>query len=172
MDPRTGASPVPSRFASRKTRPFTLKFRIALISLLSVLAAGCAAQTKMLVDPTNPNHYWRCWSEGGGVDAAGIVARSYHACEEKAKSLGLRPVEEKPDEFSRKSLVVPVTIMRAPDGTEERCEAAAATTNSALFELPGGTYLVRAAKAERDCIERLKRQGYKPVWLFEQANAR
>jgi hypothetical protein len=149
-----------------------LKSRIALISLLSVLAAGCAAQTKMFADPTDPNRYWRCWSEGGGVDAEGIVASSYHTCEEKAKSLGLRPVEEKPSGFSRKSLAVPMTIMRAPDGTEERCEAATTTTNGALFELPGGTYLVWAAKAERDCIERLKRQGYKPIWRFEQAKAR
>jgi len=153
-------------------RALAMKSRIALIGLMSVLAAGCAAQTKMFVDPTNPNRYGRCWSEGSGLGVAEIVARTYRACEEKVKSLGLRPVEETPGGVSRKSLVVPVTIMRAPDGTEERCEAAAATTNSALFELPGGTYLVRAAKAERDCIERLKRQGYKPVWLFEQANAR
>jgi len=153
-------------------RALAMKSRIALIGLMSVLAAGCAAQTKMFVDPTNPNRYGRCWSEGSGLGVAEIVARTYHACEERVKSLGLRPVEETPGGVSRKSLVVPVTIMRAPDGTEERCEAAAATTNSALFELPGGTYLVRAAKAERDCIERLKRQGYKPVWLFEQANAR
>ena len=149
-----------------------MKSRIALIGLVSVLAAGCAAQTKMFVDPTNPNRYGRCWSEGGGLGVAEIVARTYRACAEKAKSLGLRPVEETPGGISRKSVVVPMTIMRAPDGTEERCEATAATTNNALFEPPGGTYLVRAAKAERDCIERLKRQGYKPVWHFEQAAAR
>ena len=149
-----------------------MKSQILLIGLVSVLAAACAAQTKMFADPTNPNRYWRCWSEGGGLGVAGIVATTYRACAEKAKSLGLRPVEQTPGGISRKSLVVPVTIMRRPDGTNEHCEATAATTNNALFEGPGGTYLVRAAKAERDCIERLKRQGYKPVWLFEQADAR
>ena len=149
-----------------------MKSRIVLIGLVSVPAAGCAAQTTMFVDPTNPNRYGRCWSEGGGLGAAGIVATTYRACEKKVKSLGLRPVEQTPGGISRKSLVVPVTLMRGPDGTDERCEATAATTNNALFEGPGGTYLVRAAKAERDCIERLKRQGYKPVWLFEQADAR
>ena len=148
-----------------------MKSRLALIGLVAVFAAGSAAQTKMFVDPTNPNRYGRCWSEGAGLDAARIVASAQRACAEKAHALGLRPVEEKPGGFSRKSVVVPATIMRVPDGTEQRCEAATAT-NGALFELPGGTYLVRAAKAERDCIERLKRQGYKPIWRFEQAAAR
>jgi hypothetical protein len=149
-----------------------MKSRIVLIGLVSVVATGCAAQTKMFVDPTNPNRYARCWSEGAGLDAARIVASTQRACEEKANALGLRPVEEKPGRSSRKSLVVPLTILRTPDGTDARCEATAATTGGALFELPGGTYLVRAAKAERECIERLKRQGYKPVWHFEQAAAR
>ena len=146
--------------------------RIVLIGLVLLFAAGCAAQTQMFVDPTNPNRYGRCWSEGAGLDAARIVASLQRACEEKANALGLRPVEEKPGGISRKSLVVPLTILRAPDGTDARCEATTATTGAALFELPGGSYLVRAAKAERDCIERLKRQGYQPVWRFEQAAAR
>jgi hypothetical protein len=146
--------------------------RIVLIGLVLLSAAGCAAQTKMFVDPTNPNRYGRCWAEGAGLDAARIVASTHRACEETAHALGLRPVEGKPGGISRKSVVVPVTIMRASDGTEQRCEATAAATNNALFELPGGTHLVRAAQAERDCIERLKRQGYQPVWHFEQAAAR
>ena len=152
-------------------RALAMKSRIALICLMSVLAAGCAAQTKMFVDPTNPNRYGRCWSEGSGLGVAEIVARTYRACEEKVKSLGLRPVEETPGGVSRKSLVVPVTIMRAPDGYEERCEATAPTTANALFELPGSPYLVRAAKAERACIEHLKRQGYKLLWLFKQPDS-
>jgi len=149
-----------------------MNFRLALIGLVSVFAAGCAGQTKMFVDPTDPNRYGRCWSEGAGVDAARRVASAQRACEAKANALGLRPVEETPGGISRKSLIVPVTILRAPDGTDARCEATAATTGGALFELPGGTYLVRAAKAERECIERLKRQGYRPAWRFEQAAAR
>jgi len=152
-------------------RALAMKSRIALIGLMSVLAAGCAAQTKMFVDPTNPNRYGRCWSEGSGLGVPEIVARTYRACEEKVKSLGLRPVEETPGGVSRKSLVVPVTIMRAPDGYEERCEATAPTTANALFELPGSPYLVRAAKAERACIEHLKRQGYKLLWLFKQPDS-
>ncbi len=161
-----GAAPEAGRI------PPSMKSSIVLIGLVLVFTAGCAAQTTMFVDPTNPNRYGRCWSEGAGLGVTETVARTYHACEEKAKSLGLRPVEEKPGLISRKSLVVPVTIMRAPDGTEERCEATAETTEGTVFELPGGTYVARASKAERDCIERLKRQGYKPVWLFEQADAR
>jgi len=149
-----------------------MKSRIVLVGLALLFAAGCAAQTKMFVDPNNPNRYARCWSEGAGLDAARFVASTQRACEEEATALGLRPVEEKPGGSSRKSLVVPVTILRAPNGTDARCEATAATKGGALFELPGGTYLVRAAKAERECIERLKRQGYRPVWRFEQAAAR
>src|SRR5262249_3764826 len=147
------------------------KSRIMLIGLVLVFAAGCAARTKMFVDPTNPNRYGRCWAEGAGLDAARIVASTQRACEEKAHALGLRPVE-KPGGSSRKSLIVPATRLGAPGGTDAQCEGTAATTGAALFELPGGSYLVRAAKAERDCIERLKRQGYQPVWRFEQAAAR
>lgn len=126
----------------------------------------------MFVDPNNQNRYGRCWSEGRGLNEAGIAAETFQACEERAKSTGLRPVAEKPGGMSGKSFVVSGTIMRAPDGTEERCEA---TADRGLFELPGlggNAYLARAVKAERDCIERLKRLGYKPVWLFEQADAR
>jgi len=106
--------------------------RIMLIGLVLLFAAGCAAQTKMFVDPTNPNRYGRCWAEGAGLDAARIVASAHRVCEEKAHALGLRPVEEKPGGISRKSLVVPLTILRAPDGTDARCEATTATTGAAL----------------------------------------
>jgi len=140
---------------------------LVLIGLLSIVLAGCNAQTHMFVDPTNLNRYSRCWAEGGGAAGAGLAAGAFDECEAKLKSMGLRPVEEKSGGMTRKSMITPVTVMRAPDGSETRCEA---TADRAAFEVPGTgyKYMNRAVQAERDCIERLKRQGYTPVWVFEK----
>jgi len=143
--------------------------RSTIALLLSVFAlSGCASKTMMFVDPKNPNRYGRCWAEGAGLDELAWVSRNYAACEDKAKALGMRSVVPGPAGGpSTGTMVVPVTIMRAPDGTEQRCEA----RTGAKFEV-AATNLQRAAQAERECIERLKRQGYQPVWIFEPSEVK